>query len=192
MIIGIYKVKIDRYILFPLMFLYLHGATTPQYILFGVDKDRDIVIKKLSIAKEILRRDRESKDRYDLDCKIVSLGTFYAIKTSPIDRYEIKERLKFILKPSFPNLILLNISQKRESSQGECEATTEIINYQDKSEEHGGGLYDWLNRWYAFVALLLLGAFYFYKRRDQIKKMKIVQKELMREQESTDEKLKKI
>ncbi|SFV61273.1 hypothetical protein MNB_SV-6-952 [hydrothermal vent metagenome] len=198
------KISLISILIFMLSLLY--GDMSPQYMIFGADKSREQVEQKLSITKDLLSKNKkiaELKDKYNFGYDLVSLGDFYAIKISPIEKYELKEQLVFALKPNFPNLISIDAQQKQniiykkyysaEVSRKDSVSAT-LLDSIDKSKmkEYAKETHYWLEKWHALIVLLLLGGFFYYRRKHQISKIELQQQDLLKEQNAIETKIKNI
>ncbi len=184
----------------------LYGEMSAQYIIFGANKDKNIVVKSVSLTKHILEKDQnlsKLKDKYSLEYSIASFGDYYAIKTSPIDNYELKEMLILSLRADFPNLVSIDVSQKDQfkhekyytvTAEHRSDASTTIINSIDKDQikQYVKKTHHWLEKWHALIVLLLLGGFFYYRRKHQISDIKLQQQDLLNEQNAIEVKIKNI
>jgi len=185
------------------MITQLYADISPQYMILGADKNRDKVIKRLSIVQDIFDRDNNLQNRYNLHSELISLGDYYAIKISPINRYKTKEYLTILLKPRFPNLFTVDIYQydkiknekyyviAPENSDNLSNILLDSID-KDHIKKYAEETHYWIERWHALIVLLLLGGFFYYRGRYQIASIKLQQQDLSKEQDAIEVKIKNI
>lgn len=191
---------------FTLLTMTLHAEVISYKIIFGVDKNETIVKHNLAFTKKLFEKNIEAQalqNRNNFSFDIVSYGDYQAIEFSPIVNLHMQQALVFFLKPYFLDLFVV----KREHPQREgmkiyqplvvdyhSKQTTAALEIMERLENKDMidellNIQNRLKKWHVLIVILLLGIFFYYRRFNQIKKMKEQQKELSAEQYTIETKL---